>query len=213
MHKQLDHGPTRRAGASAARERDELHHRLANTLNLAATFVRLERNGIEDPAARDVLHRTSARLGAMARVNRFIYEHGTTDRVDLRTFLSEALPDMGDGVGLRCELAPGDTASAVVPGKTAAELAVVVNELILNAAKHGDGTGDNHVVVSLDGGADGALELCVRDHGPGLPEGFAFDGAEGLGLRIVSALVKQVGGTIRARSDGGAVFTITLSAT
>ena len=73
----------------------------------------------------------------------------------------------------------------------------------------------------------GALVLCVRDHGPGLPAGGeerVFDkfyrapaapaGGTGLGLAIARGFARAQGGDLAARThpDGGAEFTFTLPA-
>ena len=51
---------------------------------------------------------------------------------------------------------------------------------------------DDHVVVE------------VLDNGAGLPDEFTIEGAQGLGLSIVHALVTgELGGTIEMRSAGG----------
>jgi len=70
----------------------------------------------------------------------------------------------------------------------------------------------------------GAVRLIVRDTGPGIPpelaarlfEPFfttrALEGGTGLGLAVVRAIVAEHGGTITARSDAGAEFTVSFPA-
>jgi two-component system OmpR family sensor kinase len=93
--------------------------------------------------------------------------------------------------------------------------------LVENAMRHGQG----EVVLSAEA-SDGAVELHVRDEGPGFPDdllGSAFErftrgdpararGGAGLGLPIVAAIAAAHGGTARARnrSEGGADVWISL---
>jgi two-component system OmpR family sensor kinase len=93
--------------------------------------------------------------------------------------------------------------------------------LVENAIRHGEG----EVVLSAEA-SDGAVELHVRDEGPGFPEKLlpsAFErftrgdpararGGAGLGLSIVAAIAAAHGGSAQAlnRSDGGADVWIAL---
>jgi two-component sensor histidine kinase len=84
---------------------------------------------------------------------------------------------------------------------------LLVNELATNAAKHGGGAID--VTYSVQ---DGVHKLSVCDGGEGLPADFnPAETRESLGMRVVTVLVSELGGELRAgsRSDGsGACFTI-----
>ena len=90
-------------------------------------------------------------------------------------------------------------------------------DAVPGAPGSGDGSGA--------GGAPAAtVRLVVRDTGPGIPaemqaklfEPFfttrASEGGTGLGLAVVRAIVAEHGGTITARSDGGAEFVVSFPA-
>jgi two-component sensor histidine kinase len=213
---------------TAARQVDEFgeaQHRLANALNLAMAFLRQERARLPDGPGRAALLRTEARLMAMARFHAFLAEHRTARLVDVVAYLSDALPVMGRGVGVTAALVPRGVSRAMMAGRRAIDLMVVVNELVLNAAKHArDGTGEVRVAVTLSRTADGMLRLEVRDQGVGLPDGFDLHadraaghagpdgiGDGGIGHLIATSFVGQIDGTISAHSDGGAVFVITFA--
>ena len=76
--------------------------------------------------------------------------------------------------------------------------ALIVNELVSNAAKHayrGDGPG--RIWVNVAATNDGSLfSISVRDEGSGLPEGFEIGKAKGLGTRMVRALAAQLDATL-----------------
>ena len=52
------------------------------------------------------------------------------------------------------------------------------------------------------------VAVTVRDDGAGLPEDFDLAEPGGLGLALALGLAGQLGGTLTARNDGGAVFTL-----
>ena len=102
----------------------------------------------------------------------------------------------------------------------------VLANLVDNAIKYGRAEG--HVTVGGNKGADGLLEIFVRDDGPGIPpealnrvfERFyrvdkarsRDQGGTGLGLSIVKHIVQAHGGEVRVESEPGkgATFFFTL---
>ena len=95
----------------------------------------------------------------------------------------------GGDIDIICNSAKGEFSN-----DTAAPLALILTELITNAAKHG--TDDNgHGTVRINLERDGrSFVLRVEDDGPG------FDLAEtkrrGSGLGLVVGLARQIGGTL-----------------
>ena len=67
-----------------------------------------------------------------------------------------------------------------------------MNELITNAAKHGQGV----ITVRLEETPEGGHLLSVCNEGPPLPEDFDPAASKGLGMKIVQALVEQIGGKL-----------------
>jgi two-component sensor histidine kinase len=102
-----------------------------------------------------------------------------------------------------------------LPTEVATPLAVVLTELLQNAAEHAfpgrpDPPGGRRVDVTLFN--DGTtVTVRVHDNGRGLPDGFSVDASNSLGLSIVRNLVTgQLSGTIDMRNDGGAVVELRL---
>src|SRR5205807_10540452 len=64
-------------------------------------------------------------------------------------------------------------------------LAVLMNELVSNATKHG--RGDISVTFAM---SDGAATLAVEDRGPGFPSGFDASASATTGLELVQTLAR-----------------------
>jgi two-component sensor histidine kinase len=94
----------------------------------------------------------------------------------------------------------------------AVPIALVVNELVTNAAKyayHGNQSGN--IWVRVVRGTDDVIELSVRDEGRGLPENFDLPSAPGLGMHIVRALSQQLNAVIEVRRlDPGTEFIVAI---
>src|SRR6202000_1270167 len=82
-------GTARTATRNPQDERQELDHRLANSLQLAADFLIFEHMRVSDPEARAALIATAERLSAVGQMHRFLASHNRASGVDLDAFLNE----------------------------------------------------------------------------------------------------------------------------
>jgi two-component sensor histidine kinase len=85
-----------------------------------------------------------------------------------------------------------------------------VNELVTNAAKHGRAS---RIMVRLQATRHG-YAITVEDGGDGLPDEFDSRKTQGLGMRTVASLVKEIGGGLYIEcgaNDRGSNFTLTFS--
>lgn len=185
----------------------ELDHRLANSLQLATDFLLFEQLRITDPAARAALGEAAARLSAVGQMHRFLSAHGQTAAVEFEPFLEHLAGFIAGSTGLTC------TAEAdphILKGEIAQQLAILINELATNAAKHAYRSGEGgalHIVARL---RRDCLILTVSDEGRGLGPRFASAGAQGLGMTIVRAIVRQLNASLTTADDNGAVFTVSV---
>ncbi|WP_293682703.1 sensor histidine kinase [uncultured Phenylobacterium sp.] len=191
--------------ASQERQIQELNHRVANSLQLAADMLTFEQLRSRDPSAQAALEASRARLVAVGELHRYLYDHADRPNVELRPFLTGLCQAVAATTGLSCTI---DADAVTVNGDMAQQLAIAINEFAINAAKHaynGAPGGRLDITCRRDGAE---LVLSVADHGPGLAADARPGGAGGLGMSIVAAIVRDLRGALSVRSDDGAVFTI-----
>jgi two-component sensor histidine kinase len=173
----------------------EIHHRVKNNLQTVASLLRLQARRVGDPAARDALAEAVRRVGSIAVVHELLAE--TTDEdVDLDDVLSRLAAMVAEVAG------SGESLSIVAQGRAgrvsaavATPMAMAVTELLHNAIQHGlPGRSGTVVLRSQRSASD--LAVVVQDDGVGLPHGFRLESSDTLGLRIVSAVVAERGGTL-----------------
>lgn len=165
----------------------------------------------------DDVDRLSAFIDDVLQASRLAHERATMDRGPVG--LRELVQDCADTVRSRHRLSPDAITVDVDPDLTVysdrAALQVVVRNLIDNAVKYSD---EVDVRVSSQPLRDGAVLVDVRDRGIGIPpkelkrvfhrfyrvesEHVRSRRGTGLGLFVVSALVRNLGGRVEALSDG-----------
>lgn len=93
--------------------------------------------------------------------------------------------------------------------ETAEAIVLIVCELLTNAVKYAYGAGAAGVVhlnLSRDGDS---ISLSVADEGSGLPPDFDMRTSAGFGMRIITALVRKLGGELSIFPRfPGVVFTV-----
>lgn len=198
----------------------ESDHRIANHLTMLASYIRLktgELRDLADPPDRAgtlmALEGIRAQIAAVSELHRLL---STTD---------PRIPgDIGAQLGRICEAFRAGPASGVpisfaadpgciLPFRQILPVSQIVSEVMTNALKHGHKAG-HPGGIRASCRRDGALGIVIRveDDGQGLgPPSPGGAVPPGLGARLVEALARQVGGTIRYRScDTGLSFSLRL---
>jgi two-component sensor histidine kinase len=196
----------------------EVHHRVKNNLQTISSLLRLQSRRIADPAARLPLLEAERRVRAIALVHE-ILARDPGEQVPFDEIVP-ALVQLGRDAAIgRSDIAVqvrGDAGE--LPADVATPLAVVIAELLQNAAEHafaraGDAPGSEAAEVVLTFHSLGtSLEVTVRDNGRGFPADFDLEHTRSLGLSIVRDLVQtQLGGSIAIDSADGRGATVRLT--
>jgi len=174
---------------------EELHHRVANSLQIIASIIMMKARGVESEEARRHLHETHQRVMSVAAVQQQLQAATPDASVELEPYLTklcEALGQsmIGDNRAIALKVR-GDEKRAT--SRDAESLGLIVTELVINAIKHAfkDTTKDGQINVAFDVcGTD--WKLSVTDNGIGNPAGVFAQPKTGLGTGIVNALAKQL---------------------
>jgi two-component sensor histidine kinase len=194
-----------RAGLMAA----EIDHRAMNSLQFVASLLHLQSRAVGAEAGRQ-LATAANRVLAVARVHRNFAAEATADRIPVLAYLRRLCGELSDILAAPVAV---EGSEASIPTRHILAIGLVVNELVTNAKKHGDGA----IKVTFCAREDGQYELCVLDRGAGLPEGFSLGAtrADALGMKVVAALTSQLDGKLSAGPNPagpGACFTLVFPA-
>lgn len=184
----------------------EIHHRVKNNLQTIASLLRLQARRSQSPEVKAALAESVDRVLSIAVVHEFLSQQGDED-IHVQQVMRHIFDLVGRGMAdreflVRTEFSGPDV---VLPSKYASSLALVLNELILNAMEHAF-TGRPSGLIGLKVREDKQIwHLDFYDDGIGLPENFDPKKSRSLGISIVRTLIEgDLEGTVVWQNDARA---------
>lgn len=176
----------------------EVNHRVANSLSLAASLVRMQASLITDPEALAALQETHGRIQAIGKVHRHLYAKNQVGIVDIDDYLKSLLDDLHSS--MRDDARPHTIALSIdavqLPTDKVVPLGLVVSELVTNAFKYAYPEGRaGEIRVQVSRRDDTMVELLVEDDGAGYDPLQPAKGT-GLGTKILNAMATNMGGAL-----------------
>jgi two-component sensor histidine kinase len=187
----------------------EVHHRVKNNLQIISSLLALQTEHLAPESPREPFVEATRRVRAIALTHEMLYGMESLAQIDLGDYarrLCEVLRSSIAGDS-RIDVLSDPVFVTPVQGVPAG---LVLNELITNALKYGRGVdgAPPAIQVTIRALSDG-FSLSVRDHGRGLPEGFNLATSDRLGLTMVRALGRQLGGHVHvSAANPGTCFTL-----
>jgi two-component sensor histidine kinase len=188
----------------------ELDHRVKNNLQLISSLMLMQARRAADPAVRAALDAMLERLHAIATVHRRLFQSEDVERFDLSEFIRDLVADLAGsarrpGLTFQCKLC-----HAEVSASRAASLALLINELVINAMRHGFPEGRKGTILIDVRKNDQELRIEITDDGVGMTgsSGGTRDADPGFGLTIVELLGRQLQASIRRETANPGVRTV-----
>ena len=167
----------------------EIDHRVMNSLQFVASLLTLQSRSADLSDAASQLKVAASRVNTVALIHRHFLACDSDAPVSCVEYLQRLCEDLAEVLG-REIVVEGDNGS--VPARTIQSIGLIVNELVTNAAKHGEGI----IMVSLVS-EDARRVLTVTDQGGGLPADFDLATVKtGLGMKVIKLLAAQLGGSL-----------------
>lgn len=187
----------------------EVNHRVKNSLQVVSSMLHLQASAVGDPVLSERLNEASTRISAVGRAYERLAYNADYENIGLVGYLREVIDDLETAVA-PCKVSLEAPEEIQFSTDRAILVALVVNELVLNAGKYAypDRPGgpiwvqlvrmdENHVLIS------------VRDEGTGLPADFDPATSKRLGTRLIKALTKQLNAEMtQPASTHGTHFTL-----
>jgi PAS domain S-box-containing protein len=188
----------------------EIHHRVKNNMQIISSLMNLQKLSIDNEEYRAAFTDSQNRIKTMALVHEKLYRSHNLTNINIREYVRSLVTDLVDtyegGTGrtvvdIRVESMSLEIDTAIACG-------LIVNELVSNSLKYAfDAVESPHLGVSLER-LGSEYRLSVTDNGAGLPEHVEPARSTTLGLKLVTNLTHQLGGSLTIERNDGTSFEI-----
>ena len=188
----------------------EVHHRVKNNLQVIASIINMQIEGIGDQRIVEILKTLRSRVFSMALVHERLYGSDTVSSIDMDDYLRALVTEI-----VMAYKRPGLAVDAGVEAsgitfaiERAMPIGLIVGEIVSNSMKHAfrdRAAGRVEVRLRRDGTR---YELRIADDGIGLSGEIALRSFEmrnggSVGLLLVDALAAQLGGALSRGAGKG----------
>ena len=188
----------------------EMHHRVANSLQIIASILLLKARGVAAGETREHLHDAHRRVMSVAAVQSHLQASSWGDEIEVRPYLTTLCDSLAKSmihndrpVVLSVHAGEGQASSA-----QATSLGLIVTELVINALKYAFDE-DEAGTILVHYAAEGEhWILSVADDGRGV-QSAAANAEVGLGSSLISALAEQLGARV-VRTDMKPGFSVAI---
>jgi two-component sensor histidine kinase/CheY-like chemotaxis protein len=220
------------------REKDvllqEIHHRVKNNLQIISSLLRLQSSYIKDTEALEMFKDSQNRVRSMALIHEKMYQTENLAKIDFSEYIRSLIDDLfrtykiqSDNVGLKIEV--DDVHLGL---DTAIPCGLIINELVTNALKYAfpkesglkiaDAESKKIEILlksrkcvkkdkskkAIEPENEALCSLIIADNGIGYKKEVDLQHPESLGLKLVTALVDQIGGKIEKLAGEGTIYQI-----
>ncbi|MEC7259518.1 MAG: histidine kinase dimerization/phosphoacceptor domain -containing protein [Pseudomonadota bacterium] len=188
--------------------RSEMDHRVKNSLQTIASFVRLYARGVSDPAAKPALEAIQRRIDATGALHEELQNSVSGSVVNVQTFLSRVCSHLQASAGGNVTIVQScdrlflghDQASAI---------GMIVSEFVANSLKHAFPEGAvGEIAIAIEPQPDGHRLIC-RDNGlgaNGVAQAAPPSRIGGLGQSLMQAAASQLGGELETSLSAGGSY-------
>ncbi|HEY2033971.1 MAG TPA: sensor histidine kinase [Rhizomicrobium sp.] len=200
----------------------EANHRIANHLSMIVGMVQIQASALARgpeqlprSAVQGILQDLAGKILSVSHLHRKLADAPHQDEIDIAAYLVESCSAVMSSLSLcnRAGIAYGLGEKCFVSPEKAQTIALIVNEIVMNAIKHAHPSGlPTQIYVGCGRDAKGRSFVEIYDDGVGLPENFNEKKDGGVGFKLIRALTKQIGADLTIESSSlGLLFRIALT--
>ncbi len=193
----------------------EIHHRVKNNMQVISSLLHLQARYVSDKKVLELFKTSQNRISSIAMVHEKLYRSDSLSEINFKDYISDLIIEL---LNIYYQYVPNVKISTNVKDicigiDNAIPCGMIVNELVTNSLKFAFPDGRRgEVKIDFYKYDNSTYLLSISDNGVGFPEGYDFRNTESLGLQLLNALTKQLGGSIELDTSNGVCFTIKFTA-
>ena len=177
----------RTLNAKLRRAMTETHHRVKNNLQMISALIDMQSHSGRESVPISDLARLGQNIQALGIIHDILTkeakEDGEYEYISIKGVLERLLPILRTTLGER--VLREEIQEVSLLGRQTTSLALIANELISNAVKHG--TGEVELKLRTEGGV---VTLEIGNDGPGFPIDFDPQTAANTGLELIESIAR-----------------------
>lgn len=182
----------------------DIHHRVKNNLQVILSLLQLQSQRL--PALKPHFDEALARIHTMGLIHEQIYRSTGVSEVRLDEFVAALCGNLRSFYDRpeRTVRISHDADPVVLDLNRAVPFSLILNEVVSNAYKHGfrdRSEGEIRIIVREEGDR---IHLTIHDDGVGMPE--EQPKRKSMGMDLIRAFARQLGGSHAFSNDGGTRF-------
>lgn len=185
----------------------ELHHRAKNNIQVMIGFFATAKREAVSPELTTFLDTAIQRLIAMGTTQELMHESPEMHQLPADEFVTRIVQTAAEGLGSHVRAKSLACKGRFIPTEVAQPLALIINELLTNSAKHGKRDGFVNINVDMND-KEGEIILVMQDDGPGFPDMISAStvgsSRRSSGLNLVRGLCRQIGASLHIENVNGA---------
>lgn len=182
----------------------EIHHRIKNNLAVVTGLIQLQLYETENPEVQATLEESESRIQTIGLIHEKIYNSQTLSGISCEAYIGDLVETISKTNEMGKEVSISkDIDDIHLNSGQAVPFALLVNEVVTNSYKYAfenQEEGEIRIDISKEGDE---LHAEIRDNGKGLPEDFAEENAESLGMTLIQNFMKQLGAKGNLKNDNG----------
>lgn len=189
----------------------EIHHRIKNNLAMISGLIHMHLENISDNDVKNMLYQLENQIGSIGMIHEKLYRSEDLSTINIGDYIGELINTILESLSFKNVELKIDINNIMLNIDIALPLGLILNELTLNAIKHGFKKKEKNILkVEIQKDMiNGMYILSFYNSGDVIPGSFNIKQPESLGMELVSLLAKQIGGNLHINDSDGFLVELT----
>jgi len=188
----------------------EVHHRVKNNLQIVMSLLYTQSAYLQNTDAIEAIRDSQNRVQTISIIHQKLYNKSNVATITMPDYINDLvryLYTCYDCNHRRIKFKE-EVDSANLDISQAVPMGLILNEAITNCIKYAFDKDGGEIFIKAHLSEPDTIELSITDNGRGLPSNFNLAETSSLGMEMMKALSKQLGGSFEIRNDFGVMVTV-----